>query len=228
MLLIPSFFKGRAGRAVSSSEAVQMVNQKDAILIDLRSADQFKAGAIAQSRNIPAADLDAKAGTLPKDKPVILVCDTGRSAPRSVAVLRKHGINGFYDSVELRKACCGMRKVEPLKRALAGKRAWGTPLLERSFTIPILRRDVGLDAIAGLVPVLGDVLTAAMVAVGLSLHSCTRWISRLAWRGACKSTPNCDNAAAASIAIRPASISSSICMVGVMTDAGPYYNEAAI
>ena len=64
MLLIPSFFKGRAGRAVSSSEAVQMVNQKDAILIDLRSADQFKAGAIAQSRNIPAADLDAKAGTL--------------------------------------------------------------------------------------------------------------------------------------------------------------------
>lgn len=96
MLLIPSFFKGRAGRAVSSSEAVQMVNQKDAILIDLRSADQFKAGEIAQSRNIPAADLDAKASTLPKDKPVILVCDTGRSAPRSVAVLRKHGINEAY------------------------------------------------------------------------------------------------------------------------------------
>lgn len=96
MLLIPSFFKGRAGHAVSSSEAVQMVNQKDAILIDLRSADQFKAGAIAQSRNIPAADLDAKASTLPKDKPVILVCDTGRSAPRSVAVLRKHGINEAY------------------------------------------------------------------------------------------------------------------------------------
>ncbi|MCY0536256.1 rhodanese-like domain-containing protein, partial [Klebsiella pneumoniae] len=67
-----------------------------AILIDLRSADQFKAGAIAQSRNIPAADLDAKASTLPKDKPVILVCDTGRSAPRSVAVLRKHGITEAY------------------------------------------------------------------------------------------------------------------------------------
>jgi len=35
-------------------------------------------------------------------------------------------------------------------------------LLERSFTIPGIRREVGLDAIAGLVPVLGDVLTAAM------------------------------------------------------------------
>ncbi|AXU20427.1 DUF4112 domain-containing protein [Novosphingobium sp. THN1] len=35
-------------------------------------------------------------------------------------------------------------------------------VLERSFTIPGIRRDVGLDAIAGLVPILGDVLTAAM------------------------------------------------------------------
>ena len=35
-------------------------------------------------------------------------------------------------------------------------------LLERSFVIPGINRPVGLDAIAGLVPVLGDVLTAAM------------------------------------------------------------------
>lgn len=38
----------------------------------------------------------------------------------------KHGINGFYDSIENRKACCYARKVEPLKRALAGKKAWIT------------------------------------------------------------------------------------------------------
>ncbi len=41
---------------------------------------------------------------------------------------RNNGINGFYDSVELRKACCHARKVEPLQRALAGKRAWITGL----------------------------------------------------------------------------------------------------
>jgi len=38
----------------------------------------------------------------------------------------KHGVNGFYDSVENRKACCHVRKVEPLQRALAGKKAWIT------------------------------------------------------------------------------------------------------
>jgi phosphoadenosine phosphosulfate reductase len=39
-----------------------------------------------------------------------------------------HGINGFYGSVELRKACCHTRKVEPLQRALAGKKGWVTGL----------------------------------------------------------------------------------------------------
>lgn len=49
--------------------------------------------------------------------------------PQAEAVesfVRNHGINGFYDSVTLRKACCYARKVEPLQRALAGKRAWIT------------------------------------------------------------------------------------------------------
>lgn len=39
---------------------------------------------------------------------------------------RQNGINAFYESVELRKGCCHARKVEPLQRALAGKKAWIT------------------------------------------------------------------------------------------------------
>lgn len=42
------------------------------------------------------------------------------------AYAAEHGVNGFYDSIELRKACCHIRKVEPLRRALQGKRAWVT------------------------------------------------------------------------------------------------------
>jgi phosphoadenosine phosphosulfate reductase len=38
------------------------------------------------------------------------------------------GPNSFYESVENRKACCGIRKVEPLKRALAGNQVWITGL----------------------------------------------------------------------------------------------------
>lgn len=39
-----------------------------------------------------------------------------------------HGPNAFYRSLELRKACCAIRKVEPLKRALTGAEAWLTGL----------------------------------------------------------------------------------------------------
>lgn len=39
-----------------------------------------------------------------------------------------HGINGFYHAIEARKACCNVRKVEPLGRALAGAAAWITGL----------------------------------------------------------------------------------------------------
>jgi len=38
----------------------------------------------------------------------------------------KNGLNAFYDSVEMRKECCRIRKVEPLGRALAGNKAWVT------------------------------------------------------------------------------------------------------
>lgn len=47
---------------------------------------------------------------------------------------RENGINGFYDSVALRKACCHARKVEPLGRALAGKQAWITGLRAEQST----------------------------------------------------------------------------------------------
>lgn len=39
-------------------------------------------------------------------------------------MVREHGINLFYDSVELRHKCCEIRKIEPLKRALEGVAVW--------------------------------------------------------------------------------------------------------
>ena len=51
------------------------------------------------------------------------------------AMVAEHGVNLFYHSVDLRKLCCGIRKTEPLKRALAGLEAWITGLRrEQSVT----------------------------------------------------------------------------------------------
>ncbi|MDF2467246.1 MAG: phosphoadenylyl-sulfate reductase [Ramlibacter sp.] len=45
-----------------------------------------------------------------------------------VHFVEREGKDAMYKSVDLRKACCHIRKVEPLERALAGKRAWITGL----------------------------------------------------------------------------------------------------
>ncbi len=50
-----------------------------------------------------------------------------RPQPEAVeGYVSQNGLNAFYDSVELRKECCRIRKVEPLNRALQGQRAWVT------------------------------------------------------------------------------------------------------
>lgn len=86
-------------------------------------------------------------------KPRIFFLDTGRLNPETYDTLERfrdhyglpietyfpdraaveafvnaEGPNAFYRSLELRKACCAIRKVEPLKRALAGADAWLTGL----------------------------------------------------------------------------------------------------
>jgi phosphoadenosine phosphosulfate reductase len=64
--------------------------------------------------------------------------------PRHAAVealVAAQGINGFFHSRDARVACCHVRKVEPLNRALAGAAAWVTGLRSDQSDA---RRDVGL------------------------------------------------------------------------------------
>ncbi len=70
--------------------------------------------------------------------------------PESAAVeayVRSEGINAFYTSIELRKACCHIRKVEPLRRALAGKKAWITGMRAAQAAtranLPVREHDTG-------------------------------------------------------------------------------------
>lgn len=55
--------------------------------------------------------------------------DVYQPQPQAVKqYVKVYGRDAFYESVDLRKACCEIRKVEPLQRALAGKKAWLTGL----------------------------------------------------------------------------------------------------
>ena len=63
---------------------------------------------------------------------------------------RDNGINAFYESLELRKGCCFVRKVEPLQRALAGRKAWITGLRASQAATREGLPQRGFDAANGL------------------------------------------------------------------------------
>jgi rhodanese-related sulfurtransferase len=91
MLAIPALRKPGGGSAIGTAEAIQMVNQRQAVWVDVRPAEQYQAGHIAQARSVPAGDIDKKSAGLPKNKPLVVVCEQGRDASRAVARLKAQG-----------------------------------------------------------------------------------------------------------------------------------------
>ena len=115
-----------------------------------RIAAEFSPAVFASSlaaEDMVITDMILKAG-LPI---AIFSLETGRLHPETLAVLDQvkatygydialfkpqeaavaqyvsaNGLNAFYNSIEMRRECCRIRKVEPLGRALAGKKAWIT------------------------------------------------------------------------------------------------------
>lgn len=63
-----------------------------------------------------------------------------------IQFVKREGEDAMYKSIDLRKACCGVRKMEPLARMLAGRTAWVTGLRREQSGA---RGDVGFDEADG-------------------------------------------------------------------------------
>lgn len=73
--------------------------------------------------------------------------------PRADAVTAyeaEHGRNAFFRSLELRHACCHVRKIEPLERALSGKAAWVTGLRREQSISRAEVAESGIDPERGI------------------------------------------------------------------------------
>jgi len=56
-----------------------------------------------------------------------------------------YGINAFYNSLDLRKSCCAIRKVEPLNRALKNKKAWITGMRQEQSQTRLALKEEEFD-----------------------------------------------------------------------------------
>ena len=88
--------KGGA-KSVSAAQATALINNEDAVVIDIRPATEFRIGHITSSINIPASTFKDKLSELEKhkSKPIILVCKTGISSGSSAKEMQKAGFNVF-------------------------------------------------------------------------------------------------------------------------------------
>ena len=92
MLLYPMLVSGAQGAGVSPAQAVQLVNRKKGVLIDVSEPEEFAEGHAVGSRNIPFGQIEGHK-QLPSNKalPLVLVCPTGARAGRAAGMLRKLG-----------------------------------------------------------------------------------------------------------------------------------------
>lgn len=96
LLLWPLVREGAGGRSVSTLAATQMINSRHAQIVDVRRPEEFATGSVPNARNIPLAEIGQRCSELRKDRPVILVCNHGRTANGAVPKLRAGGIGEVY------------------------------------------------------------------------------------------------------------------------------------
>jgi phosphoadenosine phosphosulfate reductase len=149
-----------AATLVSRLEEIVREFGQVAFASSLGAEDMVLADAIFTA-DLPIAVFTLDTGRLPRETLELLERMRSRYS-REVEIFRPqadevgryvsaHGANAFYESVELRKSCCHIRKVEPLARALKGRDAWLTGLRRAQS---VTRTDLPLrefDAAHGLV-----------------------------------------------------------------------------
>src|SRR5215467_14964071 len=118
-------------------KTVESTQSPTAFACSFGAEDMVLLDAIASNaRRIEAFTLDT--GRLPeetqalleivRDKYPISIRTYFPDAATIQAWVEQNGPNAFYKSLAQRQQCCHIRKVEPLKRALAGKKSWITGL----------------------------------------------------------------------------------------------------
>jgi rhodanese-related sulfurtransferase len=105
---------------VSVTDAVRLINQKDALLIDVREPAEFAAGHIPHARNVPAGQVKERLKEFEKFKsrPVIVHCRNGQRSGAAAAAFRQAG---FAEAVKLRDGLTGWEQANlPIQKGAKG------------------------------------------------------------------------------------------------------------
>ncbi len=99
MLAVMSFRRPGGSNSLTTTQATLLINREDAQIIDVREPDEYVAGHLPESRNVPAARIEERASELDKlkDAPVILVCQSGARSVAACKQLEKLGFSKVHN-----------------------------------------------------------------------------------------------------------------------------------
>ncbi len=88
----------KRGASVSLHEATRLMNQDDAVVVDLRTGQEFADGHIVGAVNMPSAEFASRLSELEKhkDSPIILVCKMGQHSSGSSKTLKDEGFSDVH------------------------------------------------------------------------------------------------------------------------------------
>lgn len=91
--------RGNDANSLHPMQAVQKMNQNNAVIIDVREGNEVSQGMIVNAIHIPLGSLQSRLGELEKYKasPIIVNCRSGNRSAHACRVLRKNGFNEVYN-----------------------------------------------------------------------------------------------------------------------------------
>jgi hydroxyacylglutathione hydrolase len=95
----------RIGTLHAAELTAWITSGKDFTLLDVRSLDEYESGRLEGARHIYAGKLPDHVDELPRGKPVVTFCGSGRRAVIAASVLKQHGFEEVYDCLGSMSAC---------------------------------------------------------------------------------------------------------------------------
>jgi rhodanese-related sulfurtransferase len=89
----------RGIKEVDSIAALQLINHKNALVLDVREDDEYKIGHVLGAKLIPLGKLKGRVGELEKykDQPIVVVCRSGNRSATACVTLGKQGFTQAYN-----------------------------------------------------------------------------------------------------------------------------------
>lgn len=101
IMLFWSFFGNRIRgiKEIDHIAAMQLINHKNALVLDVREQNEYVTGHVLNSKHIPLGKLMGRIGELNKyrERPIVIVCRSGQRSASACAFLGKQGFGQTYN-----------------------------------------------------------------------------------------------------------------------------------